>query len=182
MGTTGENARQQVLRLAQDGLVEAKTTKKGVGRPQQIWDLTPAGHATFPDAHADVTLSLIGHIRDLFGQQGLDQVIAKRQQDHLALYRAELLEHVSIEARLTALAARRTLEGYMAHWTPAETTGDYLFIENHCPICAAAQACQGFCRSELEIFQTVLGPDLIVTREDHLLQGARRCSYRIRPR
>jgi predicted ArsR family transcriptional regulator len=52
-------------------------------------------------------------------------------------------------------------------------------MENHCPICAAATLCQSFCRSELEIFQDVLGPGARVERTDHILAGARRCAYRI---
>jgi predicted ArsR family transcriptional regulator len=67
----------------------------------------------------------------------------------------------------------------MAEWTP---TGDgaYLLIENHCPICAAASACQGFCRSELSIFRDLLAPAK-VERIDHILQGARRCAYLVTP-
>jgi predicted ArsR family transcriptional regulator len=56
---------------------------------------------------------------------------------------------------------------------------DWLLIEDHCPICVAAQACQGFCRAELELFREVLGTDAQVVREQHLLAGARRCVYRI---
>jgi predicted ArsR family transcriptional regulator len=54
-----------------------------------------------------------------------------------------------------------------------------LFVENHCPICAAAAACQGLCRSELAVFRAVLGADVTVERIDHILAGARRCAYRI---
>jgi predicted ArsR family transcriptional regulator len=57
-----------------------------------------------------------------------------------------------------------------------------LLIENHCPICAAARACQNFCRAELEVFRQALGEGAEVTREEHLLLGARRCAYRITPR
>jgi predicted ArsR family transcriptional regulator len=57
--------------------------------------------------------------------------------------------------------------------------GRFLLIENHCPICAAAKTCQGFCRSELELFQAAFGADMSVTRQEHLLSGGRRCVYRI---
>jgi predicted ArsR family transcriptional regulator len=53
-------------------------------------------------------------------------------------------------------------------------------VENHCPICAAARACQGFCRSELALFEMLLAPARVV-RVEHLLEGARRCAYRITP-
>ena len=55
----------------------------------------------------------------------------------------------------------------------------YLLVENHCPVCAAAAACQGLCRSELDVFRAVLGPSVTVERTDHILAGARRCAYEI---
>jgi predicted ArsR family transcriptional regulator len=57
--------------------------------------------------------------------------------------------------------------------------GTFLFIEDHCPICAAAATCQTLCRSELAIFRKVLGERLVVERVDHILAGARRCAYRV---
>ena len=66
----------------------------------------------------------------------------------------------------------------MATWEKEEE-GSYLLVENHCPICAAASACTGFCRSEQAIFEYVLGRDVRVERIEHLLAGARRCAYRI---
>ena len=69
----------------------------------------------------------------------------------------------------------------MAEHSLDEATGAFLLVENHCPICAAARACQGFCRSELEIFHRVLGPGCAVERLEHILAGSRRCAYRIIP-
>ena len=62
----------------------------------------------------------------------------------------------------------------------AEDGDDFLLIENHCPICSAAKACTRLCKNELQVFQNALGPDTKVTREDHILSGARRCVYRIK--
>jgi predicted ArsR family transcriptional regulator len=77
------------------------------------------------------------------------------------------------------LAEIRAREGYMAGWQ--KDGKGFLLLENHCPICAAARACQGFCRSELDLFRHVLGPDVAVERVEHILLGARRCAYRIAP-
>jgi predicted ArsR family transcriptional regulator len=66
----------------------------------------------------------------------------------------------------------------MAEWSP-DPGGGFLLVENHCPICAAAAACQGFCRAELQAFRNALGPDVVVERAEHILAGARRCAYRI---
>jgi predicted ArsR family transcriptional regulator len=78
-----------------------------------------------------------------------------------------------------ALVQARSAEGYMAELEPQDD-GSLLLIENHCPICAAAKQCQKFCRSELDVFQRVLGPDCSVGRVEHMLAGARRCVYIIK--
>ena len=81
---------------------------------------------------------------------------------------------------MARLADLRTAEGYMASWS-AEPDGSFLLIESHCPICAAAETCQGFCRSELAVFRGLLGPDVRVERVEYLLTDGRRCAYRIEP-
>ncbi len=66
----------------------------------------------------------------------------------------------------------------MAEWS--EDADGFLLVEYHCPICAAATICQGFCRAELAVFQEVLGTEAEVSRVEHIPAGARRCAYRIR--
>src|SRR5437667_164453 len=79
--------------------------------------------------------------------------------------------------RVERLAEARTREGYMAESQPE---GDgYLLVENHCPICAAATTCQGFCRAERDVFEKALGPGVTVERTEHIVGGDRRCAYRI---
>ncbi|AVF35319.1 helix-turn-helix transcriptional regulator [Rahnella sikkimica] len=177
LGTTGEAARQQFVKLAKDGLVEAKSISQGVGRPAQYWQLTARGHAHFPDAHADLTVQLLQLIRTSLGESALDQLITSRESQTLANYRQAMTGANSLEERLQRLTAIRTREGYMADWTLQED-GSYLFVENHCPICAAATTCQGFCRAERDVFRDVLEAN--VERTEHILQGARRCAYVIR--
>lgn len=177
LGTTGEAARQQFVKLAKDGLVEAKAVSQGVGRPAQYWQLTAKGHAHFPDAHADLTVQLLQLIRTSLGESALDQLITSRESQTLDNYRQAMKGANSLEERLQRLTAIRTREGYMADWT-LQKDGSYLFVENHCPICAAATTCQGFCRAERDVFRDVLEAN--VERTEHILQGARRCAYVIR--
>ena len=99
---------------------------------------------------------------------------------HVLLAGGETLEAASARAAAAHQAALRAAEGYMAKWS-REDDGTYLLVENHCPICAAAAACQGFCRAELALFRTALGECVTVERTDHILAGARRCAYRISP-
>ncbi len=181
LGMTAAGAQQRLAKLAGAGLVEPEDRKAGRGRPRRYWHLTDAGHARFPDRHADLTLEILKATETLFGREGLDRLIAHREAQSLALYRDRLAGSSDIRVRVAALAEIRTLEGYMAEWQE-DGPGAFVLIENHCPVCAAATACQGLCRSELAIFREVLGPDVEVQRTDHILAGARRCAYTITPR
>lgn len=183
LAITPMGAHKLLARLEEMGLVTSRedTRQAGeaarIGRPRKLWALTGAGHARFPDRHADLTLQLIQNARRLFGDAGLDQLITAREQDSERRYAAALSRAQSLAERMRELARLRSEEGYMAR---AERAGrDWLLVEDHCPICAAATSCQGFCRSELALFARSLGPGVTVERSEHLLAGARRCVYRI---
>ncbi len=175
-GTTGEAARQQLLRLADTGLVTAESQRSGVGRPRQAWSLTAAGEARFPDTHATLTVELLESIRAELGEAALETVIAARERRTGSLYKAAMADCDSLDEKLAMLTRLRSAEGYMADWYTAED-GSRRFVEHHCPICAAATACQGFCRSELAVFRQLLGPSVDIRRDEHIVEGGRRCTY-----
>jgi predicted ArsR family transcriptional regulator len=182
---TSMGARRQLESAQEKGLVAFEDVADKVGRPSRRWHLTEAGHARFPDRHADLTLQMIQQVRSLFGEEGMDKLIAARERESEAVYRAALdavappAPADALAGRVEALARARDAEGYMAE-TEVQQDGSLLLIETHCPICAAATSCQGFCRSELQVFQRVLGDECQVERAEHLLSGARRCVYVIR--
>ena len=178
LGITEVGVRQHLAKLHGEGLVAFDDQAGEVGRPKRMWRLTPKGHSRFPDTHGDLTVSLIEGIRSIFGEAGLDRLIEARQEAMVATYRQALKPHLDLRDRVGVLTRLRTVEGYMAEFE-MQGDGSFLLIENHCPICAAAKTCQGFCRSELELFRAAFGPDMSVTRQEHLLSEGRRCVYRI---
>jgi predicted ArsR family transcriptional regulator len=177
---TPEAVRQQLLRLSDEGLVQAKSEVRGVGRPAQVYHLAPSAQKRFPDTHAELTAQLIGEIRNVLGEDALEKLIHARETGTRKRYEALLSGEQSLAKKVARLAEIRNKEGYMATWE--KDADSYLLVENHCPICAAAAACAGFCRSEQAIFEQVLGRDVRVERIEHLLAGARRCAYRITTR
>ncbi|KAB0539229.1 putative ArsR family transcriptional regulator [Pseudochrobactrum saccharolyticum] len=178
-GTGAENIRQQLQKSVTEGLIEPYATEKKpkAGRPVQFWHLTEKGNSRFPDSHAELTVSLLRHMSSL-GEDLTERVISLREQEILKNYRTAMQDMTALEQRIDCLAELRSQEGYMSEWTK-QPNGSWLLIENHCPICAAATACRGFCRSELNIFQAILGDNCKIERCEHILLGARRCAYRI---
>jgi predicted ArsR family transcriptional regulator len=173
-------ARKHLESWHEAGIVHFEDSAEKQGRPSRRWHLSAAGHARFPDRHSELTVQVLHQVRQLFGEQGINQVIAARETEALASYTQATGKLKTLKAKLKALAAIRSQEGYMAEVDVSEN-GGFLLIENHCPICAAAKECQNFCRSELSIFQQVLGSDYQVDRSEHLHSGARRCVYMIKP-
>lgn len=179
LGISTMGTRQHLAVLASEELVvEGPERKAGRGRPVKPWQLTEKGHGRFPDSHSQVSVELIAAVRDTFGQSGLDRLIDHRTDETREYYRKGLAGQKSVGDKLRKLAELRSREGYMAE-VEKVSRNEWLLIENHCPICAAATACQGFCRSELEVFQGLFETEASVERIDHILQGARRCAYRI---
>ncbi|MCK7611603.1 helix-turn-helix transcriptional regulator [Roseibium sediminicola] len=180
LNVTTVAVRQHLDGLHQDSLVDFEDLKGTVGRPKRVWALTAAGHQQFPDNHSNLVLGLLNGMSDIFGAEGLEKLIAHREAHSRKTYQEAMSGAEDLQGKLEVLAELRNREGYMAD--VAEDGNGYLLIENHCSICAAATACQGFCRSELTLFQEVLGPDVAVERTEHQLSGGRRCVYRIEPR
>jgi len=177
---TPMGVRQHLTRLSEANLVTHGDERRGVGRPKRHWHLTEKAASRFPDSHAQMTVEILGAAKTVFGARGLDRLIRQRERETLARYKAAMRGARSIADRARRLATLRGEEGYMAECI-AKPDGGLLLVENHCPVCAAAQTCQGLCRSELEIFRAVLS-GAVVERTDHILAGARRCAYRIEPR
>lgn len=181
LDVTSTAVRQHLDALVANGLVEAGDTEASGrrGRPATTWRLTALAAELFPDRHADLTVDLIAAIREALGEAGLGAVVRRRNQRLETAYLAAMGDVDPGAMRVAHLAALRTSEGYMAE--VATVDDGFVLIEHHCPICDAAATCQGLCAGELDLFRTVLGPDVEVERTEHLLSGDTRCAYRVTP-
>lgn len=176
---TSMGARQHLQALEQDELVSWDDISSGRGRPSRYWQLTAKAWQQFPDSHGELMITMLDSIQSVFGAEGLDQLISQREHQLSTQYSQAMQDCPAISDKLVRLTELRNREGYMAEWL--EDEDGFWFIENHCPICAAASSCQNFCRSELQLFEEIFTGLGEVRREDYILDGARRCSYRITP-
>lgn len=180
LGLTAMAVRLHLYALQGEGLVAAEDRPSPVGRPAKFWRLTPEADRLFPEAYAELSVALIDAVQEAFGAEGMTRVLGSRCERQKSDYAKRIRPEDPLEAKLRDLARVRTEEGYMAEVRAGEG-GGYLLVENHCPICAAANACQGFCSTELDLFRTVLGPGVAVERVEHIVSGDRRCAYSITP-
>ncbi len=176
---TTMGVRQHLMDLESKGFIrQTQEERQTRGRPVHLWKLSAKGHGQFPDTHSQATLELIDVIRSSLGGEALDRLIDSRSEKIEAHYREQLSQaETGLQQQIECLAQLRSDEGYMAE--VRLLPDGWMLIENHCPICAAAESCQQFCKSELDSFQRLFSGIASVTRTDHLLKGARRCAYKI---
>lgn len=170
--------RQHLYALQNEKLVAAEERPVPRGRPAKFWTLTSEATRLFPDAYAELNVALLSAVEDTFGAAGMQRLLDTRLTRQRTDYAARIPASLTLEKKLRRLAQLRTDEGYMAD-VRREGKGVYVLVENHCPICAAATACQGLCASELDLFRSVLGPGVDVERTEHIVGGDRRCAYRV---
>lgn len=170
--------RQHLQSLQADRWVTYQEERRPLGRPVKLWELTVQAGDRFPNSHADLMVDLLKSVESVFGDVGLNQLVAERSQRQVQTYQAKVAKTSTWQQRVWAIAQLRMQEGYMAEVIELPE-GDLLLVENHCPIYAAAQTCQKLCGAELEVFRAVLGTAVTVERVEHILAGDRRCAYRI---
>src|SRR5580700_243422 len=110
LGITVVGIRQHLAKLHAEGLVAFDDQAGEIGRPKRFWRLTAKGHGHFPDTHGDLTVNLIGGIRSIFGEAGLDRLIEARQEAAVAAYRSALVRCSGLEDRIRIVARLRTEE------------------------------------------------------------------------
>lgn len=179
LNVTTMAVRQHLAKLVEEGSVQFEDEAGRVGRPRRIWRLTEEAQERFPDNHSELALGMLAAAREAFGPDGLQKLVDQRTRQQQELYSEEMPgAGAPLAKQVAALAAIRKREGYMAEWKRG-SDGSFQLIENNCPICAAAEYCTGLCDAELELFRKLLGPKVQVERNEYMLEGDRRCAYRI---
>jgi predicted ArsR family transcriptional regulator len=179
LGITAMAVRQHLYAMASEGEVTHVDEARPRGRPVKLWRVTEAADTHFADSHSSLATDLIIQMKKAFGEDGVDRLLKLRNAELEKTYRAKTDKAPSLRAKLDALAKIRSAEGYMADVRRDPESGQWLFVENHCPICSAARLCTGLCREELALFNRVLGKNIRVERVSHILAGAGRCAYRV---
>src|ERR1700730_1182105 len=78
LGLTPMAVRQHLYALQREKLVTAEERPVPIGRPAKYWRLTREADRLFPDAYAELNVSLIRAVEDAFGPVGVQRLLNKR--------------------------------------------------------------------------------------------------------
>jgi len=168
--------RQHLYARHAQKLVTYQEEQRPIGRPARVWGLTPDAESHFPDAHAGLTVNWLNAVEQTFGEEGVMRVVLQSTLQQIENYRSRIPARASLQNRLEKLISLRNEKGYMAE-VQRQPNGSFFLIENHCPICAAANVCPMLCDSDLDVFRAILGEGVVIERTEHMLADARRCVY-----
>ena len=180
LGMTVSGARQHLSALVDVGLAEAAEAPEPTGkrgRRSLVYAVTPTGDALFPKAYGELTNELLGFLDDE-APETVNRLFARRRDARTANAMARL-DGLALEQKVAELTQILDEDGYLAGWTPQED-GSFLIVEHNCAIWAVASRYGQACNSEIEFIQSVLEPAR-VERVSHMIEGAKRCAYRVTP-
>jgi predicted ArsR family transcriptional regulator len=172
-----EVSKQGALRhlegIEADGLATvAHAEPHGRGRPENVYQLTPAAHEHFPDGHRELAGDLVAFL----SEEQLKRFFERRAERLEAEY-APRLAGLDFEARVRELAKLATEHGHMAEVVELPEGG--LAIRHcNCPIQDVAARTGLPCHNEQEMYQRLLGAS--VTRSTWMAEAAPDCTYEVK--
>lgn len=160
------------------GLVTFEEQKQDRGRPIKIWNLTEASKNHFPDNHPQLAYSIWQSATEVLEQDAIEKILSKHSERKIEEYMGQIPPNSSLSDKVKMLSEIRSREGYMTNHEIIDER-HFTLTEHHCPICDIASKCKEFCGSEIDIFKKILGPEVHIEREEHIVSGDHRCTYRI---
>ena len=154
---------------ASDLVTVSPTQVQGRGRPENVYHLTAAAGARFPDGHRELT----GELVDFMTTEQLKRFFEHRAARLEAEY-APRLAGLDFAARVRELARLATEHGHMAEVVELGDGG--LAIRHcNCPIQDVAARTGLPCANEQQMYERLLGEK--VTRTTWMAEAADDCTY-----
>ena len=180
LGASRTGVLQQLRALESADLVRHQTVRHGVGRPRHLYDITADAQDLFPSNYDGLASGLLAAVRDIGGEELLDELFAARRRQIGARIRRQMAERLPADApladRVRELAVIQDEQGYLAT-AEVDARGTMRLVEYNCAIYHVAKGNAAACRAELELFREVLATPVV--RESHIATGDRCCTYRV---
>ena len=150
----------------------ASAPPHGRGRPENVYQLTPAAAEHFPDGHRE----LAGDLVEFLSAEQLKRFFEARAARLEAEY-APRLAGLDFEARVRELARLATEHGHMAEVVELADGGGLAIRHCNCPIQDVAARTGLPCITEQQMYERLLGEP--VTRSTWMAEADSDCTYQV---
>jgi DeoR family transcriptional regulator, suf operon transcriptional repressor len=176
-------ARQHLVGLEKDGLVQAEKVKRATGRPHYLFRLTAKGEEMFPrryDLLAQLLLEEIGRLNgdDLRGLGPAEKrsLMIDRVADRIVASHRLQTEGVSLAERVSAVTELLHTVGGFAEWY--DNGESYEIRDYNCVFAHIAPESESGCEWHASLLSRLLGQPLV--HQIYSNGGARCCRYLVR--
>jgi DeoR family transcriptional regulator, suf operon transcriptional repressor len=177
-------ARQHLVGLERDGLVQAEKVRRSTGRPHYLYTLTLRGEETFPrryDLLAEILLDEVGCLeaRDIepLSPDEKRSLLVQRSADRIAERYRFQVEGRSLEERVVAVTNVLHLVGGFAEWLRADD--GYEIRDYNCVFSRLLAKNQNGCEWHVRLLTQLLKYPV---RHEHIVDGrVQCCRYHIQP-
>ncbi|HQR17624.1 MAG TPA: helix-turn-helix domain-containing protein [Gemmatimonadales bacterium] len=175
VGLNIETVRGHLKSLVGAGLVRREgTQRRGPGRPEVRYGLTPAAEALFPRREGETLRDLAAHLV----KSGKAEVLREFFERRIGGRRADALARVRDlrgRARVAEVARIFSELGFMA--VVEDDDGVPRLRLCHCPIRELVQATRIPCAAEIGLIKALLGEEM--SRVSYIPSGDNSCAYRV---
>lgn len=151
--------RKHLDSLQKDQLVQTSELKQPMGRPLIIYSLTEEAEKFFPKNYEGITLEFLHDIKDLYGEEAVEELFKKREERLSKEYSQRISQKTNSEI-LNELVVLQNEKGYMANVSLIDED-IYELVEHNCPILSVAHSFKTACQCETQMLQNVLHTDNI---------------------
>lgn len=166
--------RQHLAALERDGLVAAGAVRRGVGRPSQVYLLTPLGAEQFPRQYSLLSGWILSALSTTYGAEGTTQILKQIASD-LAKQFGPHVEGENVAQRAEAVTAVLNQLGYQATTEQAES-GTAISAIN-CVYHHLAADFPAICDLDIQLIERLTGAR--VEHTECMVRGGHCCRFRL---
>lgn len=160
--------------LQAEGLIEAESVRRKVGRPYYVYSISERGQELFPKRYVRLTSRLLSEMKDRLPEDVIAEVFQGVVDSVIDEHRGEF-EHLPLEERLNYLVKVLNEEGFLSKWEEAE--GGYKLIEYSCPYFTVGSDHAEICHFDRQLILGIL--EVPVHQQSCMLKGAACCQFTV---
>jgi len=168
--------RHHLNTLQANGLIEANSVRRKVGRPYYVSNISERGQELFPKRYVRLTSRLLDELKDRLPEAAVTEIFRGVVDRILDEHRGEY-EHLLFEERLNYLVSLLADEGFLSSWE--KTSDGYRFIEYSCPYLSVGNHHTEVCTFDRELILNVMQTP--IQQHTCMLEGESCCEFTFSP-
>ncbi|MCS6828563.1 MAG: helix-turn-helix domain-containing protein [Caldilinea sp.] len=150
----------------------------GVGRPQQIYQLTDDAIELFPKNFAILAAGMVRQLKQRLPPEQVDAIFKSLAAEMAAEAHVEDLEALPLTERLERITAFLNERGYLARWEAADGEGEvYMLYKHNCPYAGMSDEHRELCMMDQWLIDRLVG--VPCSRTASVVNNDKCCAYQI---